>query len=90
MSSVHIYIYIVLCCQLLSVLFQSYRWYPELFGETWKAFSQQPLQRLSDFEGKRVRNSLSIEGCVSKSAELEPGKEANTLITIEIKALYFY
>ena len=80
-----VYIFSVVC-QLLSVLLQSYRWYPELFGETWKAFSQHPLQRLSDFEGKRVRNSLSIEGCVSKSAELEPGKEANT---IEIKVLYF-
>ncbi|KAL5484492.1 hypothetical protein EMCRGX_G021003 [Ephydatia muelleri] len=32
----------------------SYSNYGDMFSETWQAFSRYPLQKLSDFEGKRV------------------------------------
>ena len=39
-----------MCCPPL----QSYNGYGDMFSETWQAFSRHPLQRLSDYEGKRV------------------------------------
>ena len=37
------------------IVFQSGMAYGDLFADTWKAFTDHPVRRLSDYDGKRVR-----------------------------------
>ena len=45
--------------------FQSPMGYNDLFEESWRAFTDHPIKRLSDYDGKRVRLSiLSFSGWI--------------------------
>ena len=38
----------------MSFFFQSPMPYNDLFKESWRAFTDHPIKRLSDYDGKRV------------------------------------
>ena len=37
--------------------------YNDLFKESWRAFTDHPIKRLSDFDGKRVGVSSKVDFC---------------------------